>query len=109
MKEIIEKIEALRIKFNPEDAGSVSALIRTTNNITINKAIAIFNAEFEPKDQPDCEGWWWYVYEGQTFGCWYIKQKKYNGEDVFYMDTKDCETMAVCHFVGKWIKAIVPE
>lgn len=104
MKKLIEKIEALKNPPNNTntDTGYLTRLDNSIRNQAIDDGIKSIKSEYEEKDQPDSEGWWW---NGKEF------------VDVIFIDTPEggfyahwnyeaCQNIA-CE-KGKWVKAIVP-
>ena len=101
MKKIIEQVEALKISeyVTPNNPTYYAAKIV---NDTIDKVLDILKAEFEERDQPDCEGWW-YNQEYQQFAKVFDNNK--NGNYWFEHFTA---VLPVNMSKGKWVKARVP-
>lgn len=96
---LISKIEALKRK-----EGSIGS---DDWNEVIYNILAIIKAENEPKDKPDCEGWWWFERENSGIIPCYLSDDGII-QDFIHPLTFSLEKY-LKSYKGKWIKAIVPE
>ncbi|MDD5353227.1 MAG: hypothetical protein PHS93_08725 [Candidatus Omnitrophica bacterium] len=100
-KELIEKIEVLRIKYSWHDTDIVDQHNFDGNNHAIDHGIEIIKQAIpHPQDKPDCEGWWWFT-EG-------IIQDEIEWIP-YYINSDIDGNILKSNREGYWIKAILPE